>query len=129
MAAARDTRVGAVVADSPFASERGLVRALLRKQMGLLHAPVAALSERLLPYVPGAVEPLREVARITPRASLFIHGLLDETCDLKDSVSLYRLAGDHKELWLLEGEGHCDAYFADREVYCERVGAYLKGYL
>jgi fermentation-respiration switch protein FrsA (DUF1100 family) len=129
MAAARDERVRAIVADSPFASERALVRALLGRQLGPLHGPVAALTERLLPYDPGEVEPLREVVKIAPCASLFVHGLLDETCDPKDSVRLYEAAGEPKELWLLEGAGHCDAYFADREAYCGRVGAFFGEHL
>jgi uncharacterized protein len=129
MAAARDERVGAIVADSPFASERALVRSLLRRQIGSLHPPVIALTERLLPYDPGKIEPLREVAKIAPRACLFVHGLLDETCDPKDSLKLYEAAGDYKELWLVEGAGHCDAYFADRETYCERVGSFFAQHL
>lgn len=129
MAAARDDRVRAVVADSPFASERKMVRALLRKQTSPLHRPIAALSERLLPYDPGEVEPLREIAKIAPRATLFIHGLLDKTCDPKDSARLYKAAGEPKELWLLEGEGHCDAYFTDREAYCERVGTFFEEHI
>ena len=129
MAAARDERVRAIVADSPFASERGLVRSLLRRQIDPLHGPVAALTERLLPYDSGKVEPLRDVAKIAPSASLFVHGLLDETCDPRDSVRLYEAAGEPKDLWLLEGEGHCDAYFADREAYCERVGLFFAQHL
>jgi fermentation-respiration switch protein FrsA (DUF1100 family) len=129
ISAARDKRVGAVVADSPFASERELVRALLRKQIGPLHGPVATLSERLLPYDPGEVEPIKEVANIAPRATLFIHGLLDETCDPEDSVRLYNAAGEPKELWLLEEAGHCDAYFLDRETFCERVAAFFEEHL
>jgi uncharacterized protein len=129
MAAASDERVGAVVADSPFASERALVRAILGRQLGPFHGSVAALTERLLPYDPGNVEPLREIAKIAPRACLLVHGLLDETCDPKDSMRLYKAAGDHKELWLLKGAGHCDAYFADREAYCERVGAFFAQHL
>jgi uncharacterized protein len=129
MAAARDDRVGAVVADSSFASERKMVRSLIRKQVGPLCRPIAALSEYLLPYDPGEVEPLGEVARIAPRATLLIHGLLDTTCDPRDSVRLYEAAGDHKELWLLKGAGHCDAYFADREAYCERVDSFFKEHL
>jgi uncharacterized protein len=129
MAIARDERVGAVVADSPFVSERGLIEALLRKQIGPLHPPVVALTERLLPYDPGKVAPLREVAKIAPRASLFIHGLLDETCDPNDSLRLYEAAADPKELWLLEEAGHCGAYFADREAYCERVGSFFNEHL
>lgn len=129
MAAARDERVGAVVADSPFASERKMVRLLLRKRIGPLHRPIAALTECLLPYDPGVVAPLREVTKIAPRACLFIHGMLDRTCDPRGSVRLYEAAGDPKELWLLEEEGHCDAYFANREAYCERVGAFFKKHL
>jgi fermentation-respiration switch protein FrsA (DUF1100 family) len=129
MAIARDERVRAVVADSPFASEHGLIEALLRKQIGLLHPPVVALTERLLPYDPGKVAPLREVAKIAPRASLFVHGLLDETCDPNDSLRLYEAAGEPKELWLLEEADHCGAYFADREAYCERVGSFFKEHL
>ena len=129
MVAARDKRVEAVVADSPFASERGLLRALLSRQLGALHLPIAALTEHFLPYDPGAVEPLRDAAKIAPRATLFIHGLLDKTCAPEDAVRLYDAAGDHKELWLLQEAGHCDAYFADREAYCERVSAFLEEHL
>jgi alpha-beta hydrolase superfamily lysophospholipase len=129
MAAARDERIRAVVADSPFVSERVLVRSLLRRRIGPLHPPVVALTERLLPYDPREVEPLREVANIAPRACLFVHGLLDQTCDPKDSLRLYEAAGGPKELWLLEGAGHCDAYFADREVYCERVNSFFEEHL
>ena len=129
MAAARDERVRAIVADSPFASERDLVRFLLRKQIGPLHAPVVALTEGLLPYDPGKVEPLQEVAKIAPRASLFVHGLLDKTCDPNDSLRLYEAAGEPKELWLLEEAGHCDAYFADRRAYCERVDSFFVEHL
>src|SRR5919199_2180992 len=129
ISAARDERVEAIVADSPFASEREIVRALLRKRINSLSRPVAALTEHLLPYDPGEVEPLREVAKIAPRASLFIHGLLDETCSPEDSLKLYEAAGEPKEVWLLEGAGHCDAYFADREAYCSRVGSFFEEHL
>jgi alpha-beta hydrolase superfamily lysophospholipase len=129
MSAARDRRVGAVVADSPFASERELVRTLLKKQVGPLHGPIAALSERLLSYDPAGVQPLGEVAKVAPSACLFIHGMLDKTCDSENSVRLYEAAGEPKELWLLEGVGHCDAYFADREAYCRRVDAFFEKHL
>jgi fermentation-respiration switch protein FrsA (DUF1100 family) len=83
----------------------------------------------LLPYDPGEVEPLREVAKIAPRASLFIHGLLDKTCAPDDSLKLYEAAGKPKEVWLLRGAGHCDAYFADREVYCSTVATFFEEHL
>jgi hypothetical protein len=129
--AQRGTGQGSVrtVVDSPFASERGLVRVLLRMRVGSLNWPVAAPSERLFPYDPAGVESIKEVAKIAPRAALFVHGLLDETCDPKDSVRLYEAAREPKELWLLERAGHCDAYFLDREDYCDRVAAFLGEHL
>jgi fermentation-respiration switch protein FrsA (DUF1100 family) len=129
MCAARNGRVGAVVADSPFASERGLVWALLSKRAGSLNGPVAALSEPLLPYDPAEVEPIEDVAKIALRATLFVHGLLDGTCEPEDSVRLYEAAEEPKGLWLLERAGHCDAYFLDREAYCERVAAFFEEHL
>jgi fermentation-respiration switch protein FrsA (DUF1100 family) len=129
MAAARDERVRAIVADSPFASERRLVRSLLKKQAGPLHGPIAALTERILPYDSREVDPLRAVTKVAPRACLFIHGQLDKTCNPEHSLRLYEAAGEPKELWLLEGAGHCDAYFADREAYCERVAAFFEEHL
>lgn len=129
MVAAGDPRIGAVVADSPFASQRRLLRALISRRVGPLGPPAAALAERLLPYDVGEVEPLREVGRISPRAILLIHGLSDPTTDPEDSRRLYEAAGEPKELWLLEGVGHCNAYFADRTAYCGRVASFLERHL
>lgn len=129
LAAARGGRIGAVVADSPFASERALMRNLLKKRLGPPGPLIAALAERFLPYDQGAVQPLQEVDNIAPRATMFIHGLSDATCDPQDSLKLYEAAGEPKELWLLEGAGHCDAYFVDRAVYCERVAAFFEEHL
>ena len=39
---------------------------------------------------------------------------------------LYEAAEEPKELWLLEEAGHRNAYFLDREAYCERVEPALR---
>ena len=129
MVAARDARVGAVVADSPFASQRGLLRSHLRRYLGPAAGALVKLSERFLPYDMEEVEPIREVAGISPRTCLFIHGELDETTDPHDSRKLYEAAGEPKELWLLDGVDHCGAYFADRAAYSERVSDFFKEHL
>jgi uncharacterized protein len=67
-----------------------------------------------------------EAAKIAPRACLFVHGLLGKTCDPKDSRKLYKAAGELKRLWLPEETGHCEAYFNDREAYCEKVGSFFE---
>ena len=129
MAAARDERIGAVVADSSFASERGLIRGLLKRRVGPLELPVAALAENFLLYNAGEMQPIKAVGNIAPGATLFIHGLEDKTCAAQDSMKLHEAAGDPKDLWLLDGVGHCDAYFVDRPAYCERVASFFEEHL
>jgi alpha-beta hydrolase superfamily lysophospholipase len=129
MVAAGDERVGAVVADSPFASQRELLRAHLRRRIGLFSLPFALAAERFLPYDVREVEPIREVERISPRACLFIHGGRDTVTDPEDSRTLYARAGDPKELWIVEEADHCGSYFADRAAYAERVAGFLERHL
>ncbi|MDN5696927.1 MAG: alpha/beta fold hydrolase [Rubrobacter sp.] len=126
MTAARDERVGAVVADSAFASQRGLLGSKLRGVMGPLSPLAIRLMQRILPYELQAVAPIREVAEIAPRGCMFVHGDADETTDPNDSRALYAAASEPKGLWILPGAGHCGAYFVDRVRYVERVSAFLE---
>lgn len=129
IAAARDERVGAVVADSPFASQRALIRYSIRLRTRLPAFPLANLTESFLPYDVGAVEPIREVADISPRATLLIHGTDDRITNPEDSRALYAAAGGPKELWMPDGVEHCGAYFTDREAYSRRVGEFFERHL
>jgi fermentation-respiration switch protein FrsA (DUF1100 family) len=56
-------------------------------------------------------EPVRWVAKISPRPILFIHGNLDQYCP--DFDDLFSAAGEPKEVWRLPGVGHTKA----SEVY------------
>ncbi len=129
MGAARDTRVAAVVADSPFATHRDVVVANLRRVTRLPEQPVVMLVDQLLGWRAGyhfsEVEPLREVAAIAPRPLLLIHGTADATIPSRDSEQLYAAAGAPRELWLIDGAAHCGGYFVDRVAYCRRVAAFF----
>ena len=129
MVAARDARVGAIVADSPFASQRGLLCTHLRRYLGPAAGALVELSGRFLPYDMEEVEPIREVAKISPRACMFIHGELDETTNPRDSRALHEAAEEPKELWPLAGVDHCGAYFADRAAYSEKVSGFFERHL
>lgn len=126
LAAARDTRIAAVVADSPFASQRRVLRRHFLRRTWLPTVPFFPLVLRFLPYDVGEVEPIREIGTITPRAVLLIHGTADTVTDPRDSDTLYGRAGRPRELWLLPGVAHCGAYFADRDAYVERVQGFLE---
>ncbi len=127
MAAARDERVRAIVADSPFASQREVIRLHVSRRVRFLpSSPLARLMEAFLPYDVEKVEPIQEVSRISPRAVMLIHGTEDPITDPADSQALYDAAGEPKELWLLDGVDHCGAYFLDRNTYVERVAAFFE---
>jgi hypothetical protein len=53
-------------------------------------------------------------------------------------VSLFVLVDDRvsdtrsrepKSMWCLEEASHCDAYFSDRQAYCEKVGSFFEEHL
>ena len=127
MAAAREPQVLAVAADSPFAAQRNAVGRQMRRafRTGLPDKPVLFLADQLLAWRHGYrfrdVEPLREVRKIAPRPLLIINGTADQMMGMGEARALYAEAGQPKELWVLEGVGHCGAYFEDRAAYVERV--------
>lgn len=125
MTAADDRRVGAVVADSPFASQRELLLRHLRERIGPLAGPTLALASTFLDYRMSEVEPVRYVARISPRPLLLIHGEQDDVTDPNDSRRMFAAAGEPKELWTVPEAAHVESYYADREVYCRRVIGFL----
>lgn len=129
LAAARDSRIRAVVADSPFASQRRVIRHHFRRRTRLPSFPFLPLVEMFLPYDPEEVEPIKEIAKIAPRALMLIHGSSDAVTDPRDSDELYAAAGHPKEMWALPGVAHVGAYFLDRSAYVGRVADFLEKHL
>ena len=128
MVAAREPDVRAVVADSPFATQREIVAWHARRKLGPLTTPVLALVDWQLQARYGYrfhhVEPVRDVACIAPRPLLLIHGSCDSVIPLEHAQRVHAAAGDPKELWITDTV-HCGAYFHDRPAYCERVASFL----
>ena len=130
MGAARCPDIGAVVADSPFARQRGVVSHHIRRVLHVPHDPLLEVVDLLLGRMRGYhfrdVEPLREIGQIAPRPLLLIHGDADSVTDPRDSELLYAAAGEPKELWITPGVEHGGTYFADRPYYCERVLTFFR---
>jgi alpha-beta hydrolase superfamily lysophospholipase len=125
MAAAHCASIGAVVADSPFAT---LHRVLARSFRAFFHLPphLFALptiwfAERLTGGRVGGVQPINSVAAIAPRPLLIIHGTADRLVDPEDSALLYAAAGEPKSLWRVEGAGHVQTRVIYPEEYFRRV--------
>jgi uncharacterized protein len=127
--AARDERVAAVVADSSFATIRGVIQhAYSRYRMPV--RPMLGLASRVnrlrYGYAFDAVEPINAVAAIAPRPLLLIHGAEDSLIPVAHSEALYAAAGEPKELWVVPQSDHCGAYFVDRSAYVARVAEFFR---
>lgn len=131
LAAARDPRIGAVVADSAWADERVQLERMNSVSIGPLRIP-------LLPYEPIVVDaliggrledarPRDEIAQIRPRAVLLIHSADDEnaTTPLDEAREMFMAAGEPKEMWVAPRGGHAGAFSALPDEYIQRVTDFL----
>ena len=128
---APDLPVAAVVADASFADLRHPVASRLR-QGGY---PLPGIGARVV--IGGAMlrarsrltDPIRAVARIAPRALLLIAPREDRLISWRQSLRLFEAAGEPKELVVVEGAGHAEAYAMDPQAYREHVLGFLERYL
>ncbi len=135
LAAAREPKLTAVVADSAWADEQPqLVR------MGSI--PIGRLGMPALPYEPALVSalvgvelrqvsPLAAVPAIAPRAVLLIHSADDAnaTTPLSGERALYGAAGQPKQEWIAASGGHVGALSAHPAEYQQHVLAFFATYL
>ena len=130
--AARDPRIAAVVADSPFTGIAEVVAhaAAQRHLPARVVVPLAdALTRWRYGYRFGAVRPVEAVAALSPRPLLLIHGAADTLIPVSHVHAFYAAAREPKERWIVEGMDHCGGYFADRPAYIARVSAFFARHL
>ena len=129
--AAPDLPVAAVVADAAFADLHHPIASRLREA----GYPMSRVGSRLV--VGGATlrarsrltDPIRAVARIAPRALLLIAPREDRLISWRQSLRLFQAAGEPKELMVVEGAGHAEAYAVDPDAYRDRVIDFLERHL
>jgi len=133
LAAARDERIKAVVADGPFADVTSVVDTGFSAYIGLPAFPFSSVTVRIAEWRTGQrvadVRPVAVVGRISPRALLLIHGLEDVALPPLNSRRLFAAAGEPKELWLVPGTGHSGARGVDRAEYERRVIDFFRRHL
>ena len=131
IAAAPDLPVAAVVADAPFA----VLHHPVANRMGELGYPFSKLGARLIVTAVALrtrtrlADPVRMVRRIAPRGLLIIAPQEDRLIDWHQSEELFAAAREPKELYLVPGSAHADAYATDPEAYQARVLGFLERYL
>ncbi|MEX0785111.1 MAG: alpha/beta fold hydrolase [Dehalococcoidia bacterium] len=129
LVAARDERVRALVAESPYASPDAIMTRALRHFYHLPSFPFAYVGRWLIERrlgeplaVPDAVGVVRE---ISPRPLLFIADGDDAVVGPEEAQRLYDAAGEPKQLWLIPEAGHSRGWQAAPAEYERRVLEFL----
>lgn len=111
--------IKALVVESALSSYRGITR---EKLAGFwLTWPLQWPLSRL---VSDDYSPLQAIAAVSPVPLLIIHGDQDRIVPVHHAQRLYEAAQEPKQLWIVEGAGHIQA-FASPE-YRERFVTYLR---
>jgi fermentation-respiration switch protein FrsA (DUF1100 family) len=65
------------------------------------------------------------MSALEPRPLFFIHGGADGVTSVAHSRRLYDAYRGPREIWIVQGAPHTGAYFADRQLYVERVAGFF----
>ncbi len=130
MTAARDVRVGAVVADSAFADQASVIAFNFQQSTRLPAWPFVPLAYAFIRlragYWPQRVRPVDAIGDIAPRPVLLIHGERDDMCPAEHARRLLHAAGaTTTHLWMAPSAKHVGAYFADPAAYVARVAEFF----
>lgn len=133
LTAARVPEIGALVADSSFASLKEVASCYFRRVTGLPAFPFANLAlwfgERLVGARVDSIRPMDAIAAISPRPVFLIHGTEDRIVPLAEAYLLFESAGEPRELWTVAGADHVEARSIDLQGYVDRVDRFLRRYL
>lgn len=133
MTAARDERLGAVVADSSYDNLDRSIRHHLRLMYGLPPVPfglfVTSAYRLRFGAWPDRMDPARAMAAISPRPVLLIQGAQDPRIGLAEARRLFEAARQPKELWVVETADHLATYASDPAEYLAKVSGFFAAHL
>ena len=127
--------VQAIIADSGFAELRTILLERIERRgfprwiaSILTTLTIWEVGRRLHCHLPDS-DPLRWVARITPRPLLLIHGGQDKDVPVLEAKRLYQSAGEPKDIWIVPSAEHRCADQVCPDEYMARVLAFLDQWL
>jgi dipeptidyl aminopeptidase/acylaminoacyl peptidase len=135
LAAARDSSIVAVVADSAWTDEHPQLDRMSWLPAGPIALPALPYEAPLVNALIGArltdTRPIAAVASIAPRAVLLIHSADDAnaTTPLAGEQTLFAAAHAPKEEWIAPSGGHTGALAAHPADYAAHVLTFLAQYL
>lgn len=131
LAAAREPRLVAVVADSAWPDQDAQIARMGALTVGPITLPVLPYELGLVDALTGGrledARPLGVIARLAPRAILLIHSADDRnpTTPLAGERALYAAAGSPKAQWIAPSGGHVGALGAHPADYERQVLAFF----
>lgn len=124
-AAAADERIKAVVIESSYSSLAEAVDDAFADLSIFPQWPFApllvSLAERRVGLEITQVNSARDLASLSPRAVLIIHGAHDPLFPLHHAQKMYESAQEPKQLWIIEDMGHDNPALGREEEYRQRV--------
>lgn len=126
-AAAENPEVGVLVLDSSFAEVYPLIQKQWRSASGLpeIFLPSTLLfAHWLTGYDLTAAQPVKEMARLTPRPILIIHSALDPETPVDHAYQL-RAAAPSSEYWETSVAKHSRNYNDNPQAYIDKVADFL----
>jgi fermentation-respiration switch protein FrsA (DUF1100 family) len=125
LAAARDTRIKAVVDDSGFSDASSVIDSGFEHFIGLPDFPFASITTAIVGRRIGfdlkRIRPADVVARIAPRPLLIIQCMDDKIVPPVNSERNFQAAADPKFVWRIPNGGHIGGYTVARQEYEQRV--------
>jgi alpha-beta hydrolase superfamily lysophospholipase len=145
LATAKIGEIGAVIADSAFASVGDVINGEIERQTGLpsrlaevLRPGIRFIASHYYSLDLNEVSPEQAIADISPRPILLIHGEEDPIISAEQARRLKAAAGDGAELWLLPGRRHaegvllapdCEQYSPIRDIFLRKITQFFERYL
>lgn len=132
LAAAHDERIRAVIADSAWEDQRLQLDRMSTVALGPVAIPVIPYGPPLVDALIGGrledARPQDAVARVSPRAVLFIHCTEDDnaTTPVEGAKAMFTAAGPPKDIWLVPGCRHAGAAAARPTEYAEKIISFLR---
>jgi uncharacterized protein len=130
MAATENRHISAVATDSAYAQLDAVIRYGIKRLPSSMARLFGSLSvyvgERMSGHPSRKIRPLDYVGNVAPTPLLLIHGMDDTQISYENALALYEHAREPKEVWLVEGAGHCRSFDARPEEYLKRLSAFFQ---
>jgi len=133
MATARIPEIRAVIAESTYTRMEDNIQTGVQRLAGLPPFPFAPLiifwGQQEAGIDIRQVRPIDDIATLSPRPVLLVHGELDDLIPVVNAHQLYEAAHEPKELYLIPNAGHGGFIEAAGEAYARKITEFFNNSL